>query len=500
MSAATRLVHFRVNDARTGQPTPIRIRLTDSAGNYLAPLGRLTEFATGPNQDVGGNLQIGSEKHAYIDGSCEISLPPGPISVEVAKGPEYLPISRQGALGAGQLALRLEVERWTDMRADGWYAGDCRVHFLSPHGALLEGAAEDLAVVNLLVTDCEIPSGSGERLPAISNLLGFSGRSPALERPGHIVVVNTHNRHPQLGSLALLNCHRVVYPLSFGGPNGNEDWTLADWCDQCHRKGGMVVWTREDADDRSWGEALADLVLGKIDAFEISARDGPDLFGLDQWYTLLGAGLRVPIVGSSVKVSNRTALGCVRTYARLKDGEGFSYKAWIDAVRAGRTFVTSGPLLRLSLDGVDPGAALSVAGGQPIQVRAHAASKTDFEGVEIIFNGSPILDAVATGTPASAVVDEAFIPPISGWLAARCLSSRSQALQNKPCLCAHTSPIYIGVDDRACQPNTGCVAALQTHLEDAARWVGEHALCESEAGRARLLGLFEEARKRLGPN
>ena len=43
--------------------------------------------------------------------------------------------------------------------------------------------------------------------------------------------------------------------------------------------------------------------------------------------------------------SNRVLLGSPRTYARLQAGQEFTYKAWIEAVRAGRTFVTNGPLL-----------------------------------------------------------------------------------------------------------------------------------------------------------
>jgi hypothetical protein len=57
-------VHLRVNDAVTGQPTPCRIRLTNAAGEYFAPFGRLTEFATGRNQDVGGNLLLGDKAYA----------------------------------------------------------------------------------------------------------------------------------------------------------------------------------------------------------------------------------------------------------------------------------------------------------------------------------------------------------------------------------------------------------------------------------------------------
>ena len=49
-------VHVRVNDVSTGKPTACRVRFTDTEGQYYAPLGRLTEFATQDNENVGGNL------------------------------------------------------------------------------------------------------------------------------------------------------------------------------------------------------------------------------------------------------------------------------------------------------------------------------------------------------------------------------------------------------------------------------------------------------------
>ena len=233
MTAGLHTVHVRVNDAATGKPTPCRIRLTDTAGNYYPPLGRLARFATGGGQDVGGNLYWGDKEYAYIDGTCEVSLPAGPIVAEVSKGPEYVPCRQEVVLAPGKLALRLTIERWADLRSDGWYSGDTWSHFLSPHAALLEAAAEDLAVVNVLAFDTLIFDEGGKQCPAIPNILAFSGQQPALEMPGHVVVVNTLNAHPVLGRLALLNCHRAVYPLSFGGPNGWDDWTLDAWSDQC---------------------------------------------------------------------------------------------------------------------------------------------------------------------------------------------------------------------------------------------------------------------------
>src|SRR5581483_9400265 len=82
---AMHTVHVRVNDAATGKPTPCRIRFTDAEGRYYAPFGRLTEFATGRNQEVGGNVLLGMKPHAYIDGTCEIRLPAGVLHVEIHK-------------------------------------------------------------------------------------------------------------------------------------------------------------------------------------------------------------------------------------------------------------------------------------------------------------------------------------------------------------------------------------------------------------------------------
>src|SRR5919197_1123252 len=97
---ALQTVHLRINDAATGQPTPVRLRVTDAAGTYYAPFGRAAEFAHGPNEDVGGNLLVHRDRWTYIDGTCEIAVPPGELTVEVRKGPEYRPLHERVSLPA----------------------------------------------------------------------------------------------------------------------------------------------------------------------------------------------------------------------------------------------------------------------------------------------------------------------------------------------------------------------------------------------------------------
>ena len=150
MSASLHTVHIRVNDSAGGQPTAARLSIYNPQGEYYAPFGRLADFATFPAQDVGGNVLVAGRKAAFIDGSCEIRLPDGPLHIWVSKGPEFTPIETTLTLGKGQISLRFSLERWTESSKSGWYSGDTRAHHLSPHAALIEAAAEDLAFVNLL--------------------------------------------------------------------------------------------------------------------------------------------------------------------------------------------------------------------------------------------------------------------------------------------------------------------------------------------------------------
>ena len=272
-------VHLRITDAATTRPTPVRVRVTAADGTHFPPLGPPAEFPAARNADVGGHLWVGREKWWYVDGACEIPLPPGvPLRVQVAKGPAFVPLDETVTLGAGHISLRFTISRWTDSRADGWVSVDTRCHFISPHAALLEAQAEGVDVVNLLATPFPVLALDANTYATTPNLLAFSGQVPALERDGSSVVVNTFNTHPVLGKVAILNSHRPVFPLTFGGEE-TDDWGVCDWCDQCHRKKGLTVWADafEPAAGLIGGEALIAAILGKIDAIEVigEARKAP---------------------------------------------------------------------------------------------------------------------------------------------------------------------------------------------------------------------------------
>jgi len=495
-------VHLRMNDLLTAQPTPVRLRVSGPDGVHFAPLGQAVEFAIGRNEDVGGHLRLGAERWFAIDGACEIRLPANvPLRIQALNGPESRPLDQTVTLGPGQMSLRFTIERWSDLAANRWMAGDSRCHFLSPHAAALEGAAEALAFVNLLATTQPLPSLDGTAYTTVPNLVAFSGQTATLQMHGCNVTVNTLNLHPVLGRVGLLHSHRPVHPLTFGGADDTDDWSVSDWCDQCHRKKGLTVWVEAFRGDRGLvgGEALAALVLGKIDAIECDAQ--PRTQPLLPWvYRLWNAGHPVPLVGGSGKDNNRVALGAMRTYAQVHEGETSVNARWIEAVRAGRTFVTNGPILTFSASGHEPGTTLDFPTDEgPINVLATARSPVKFEKLELIADGRVIASASPFQTHGlyEAKLSLPHGPNGGGWLAARCWGAMGAMLDPASSSFAHTSPVWFRPRGGVIPIHSDAIPPIRRAIEESREWVENHGRFASEKRKQQLLSHHDRALARL---
>lgn len=411
------VVHVRVNHAITGKPTPVRVRFTTPDGAYLPPLGRPAEVSTSP-QAIGGSVLLQGKQHAYVEGSFEIRLPVGSLNVAIDKGPAYVPVRQTIVRRMGQIALRLAIEPRAD-GMEGWYGGDVAAHFLSPAAAGLEGAAEGLHFVNVLAFQRE--DGT------FPNLLDFSGQQPALSRDQCNVVVNTLNDGAAAGQLYLLNCHRIVYPLRLGAP-GFEKYGLTDWCQQCHRKGGLVL--------RPWEQSLApdDEVWNQIDGIAWTPQAGDVNACLQRWYELLNAGKRIALTGGSGKTGNGTPLGVIRTYAKLPPEQEPTYGNWIDAIRLGRTCATSGPFLTFECCGKEPGSTLrdsEVTNG--VLIKATGRWAPPGATCEVVVDGK-VVEQVRTDEHGKIEINQPMPSP-RRWMAWRCMMDGT--------LLAHAGPVYV---------------------------------------------------------
>lgn len=484
-------VHLRVNDSQTLRPVPVRVRLSTADGVEYPPLGLPATFPTGRHESVGMHVRPDREHWWSIDGGCEVRLPTEvPVRVQIQKGPAYLPVDREVTLGAGQIALRTTIERWTHPQEHFWFSGDARAHAVSPHAALVEAGGEDVDVVNLLAHPMPLLAQDGQSYETTPLLDAFSGQTPALAGHDRLVVVNTLNTHPVLGALGLLHAHRVVHPLRFGG-DLPDDWSLLDWCQQCRRKHGLVTWV--NAFEQGYGlppggEALIAAVLGKIDAIESSATRRTPF--LPRWYQLLDAGVTLPLVGASGKDSNRTPLGALRTMAYCPDGKPLTYRAWIEAVRAGATYITNGPLLEFTVNGQSAGAVIPAEdAGKPIHVVARASSVQAFDRLELIGDGEVIASANPTqeGPIWRAEMDLATDGHARSWLALRCVGNEPARLFPKQPLFAHSSAVRIASSGPATERERVACERLQQAIRDTMTWVADHGNFSHEKWKSQML-------------
>lgn len=483
-------VHVRVNDESTGRPTPVRIRFGGPNGEYYPPLGHSPDFALGRNEDVGGHVYLAKKHFAYIDGAAEFTLPTGvALSIEISKGPAYMPVRQAVTLGTGQLSLRFSVSRCL---AENWQhvtAADTRCHFLTPHSAKLEAAAEGLDLVHLLAAVHHAPSPDGHMYRVVPNLTALSGQAPALDS----VYVNTFNVHPVLGRLSLLHSHRAVFPLTFGHNDETDDWSLGDWCDQCRRKKGLVIWSdayRAGA-GLPGGEALINAILGKVGAIEIDSVERSAPF-LNHWYRLLDAGIRLPLVGSSGKDSNRIALGSMRTLTAPS-----SYSEWVEHVRAGRTVASNSPFLSLTVN-EQPFESRLVHDGAPFRLRAEAASSAPFEKLELIANGEVIRSIGGTAAPVTtATLEVEHSLPKGGWLAARCWGASRPELYPYTPVFAHTSPCFVEVVGEPSRRQSSAIHMLAKEIEVVRSWVESEGRFTQARHREQLLSRCDEAMAKL---
>ena len=323
-------------------------------------------------------------------------------------------------------------------------AADCHVHFISPSSALLQARAEGIEIVNLLATQWGDHHTSVSDLPIVA-MADPSGR--------HLVVMGSENRQNMLGHIGLLGASEAVLPMASGGASESRlgdplGWLIADWADAVRAQQGLAVAVHFPL---PYAEVAADIVAGKIEAVEMQALtpgvDGPSI---REWYRFLNCGFRLPIVGGTDKMSAEIPLGAIRTYARLEPGRPLSFETWAAAVRAGRTFVTSGPFVDLSVDGCEPGDVVRLGrDGGTVEVTASAsAAMPVIEGLELIHDG-----AVVAANHASAGTDRLDLTELvtvsrGGWLAVRATSSRLIRSAFATAMGAHSSPVYLEVPGR----------------------------------------------------
>jgi hypothetical protein len=463
-------VHVSVVDDATGRPVPCRVHFRSAAGIPYQPHGHHNHVAQNLGSwhyDVGGDTRLGWRSYAYIDGTCQGWLPRGDVVVDVARGFEYEPLRQTVRIEPGQRDLTLRIGRVADMAAEGWWSGDSHVHFLSTPGAQVEQRGEDLRVVNLL---------QAQWGALFTNTEDFSGRPRVIGGGGYVTYVGQENRQHVLGHTLLWGLREPVMPWSSDGPDEAElggalDATLSDWADRTHAQGGTVVAAHFPNPN---GEPAVLVATGRADAVEMLAHSDD---AMTEYYRYLNSGYRLPLVGGTDKMSSAVPVGLYRTYARLD--EEFSYEAWCRAVRSGRTFLSGGPLVTLSVDGREPGDTVGLSGPGTVSVQAQVRSIFPLRCLEVVRNGEVVMRAEANGGRQAEISGELRVDGNS-WIACRAFGVDYHLDEWGRRVFAHTSPVYVACGGEWTMTDPEGIRYMRTLVEGARDYVRHTATRRSD--------------------
>ena len=320
----------------------------------------------------------------YLSRSVRMRLPAGRYVIRAFRGIEYTIAKREAEVrGNVTTSLTIPVERWIDMRSQGWYSADDHLHISRPDATFDATLAkwmeaEDIDVANLL----QIGAAHSVHFAAQYKF----GKPSVYQVGGKILASGQENpRTHVLGHSITLGASRWLdFPKNYleydrvwrearreGGISGFAHWGIGGADD------GLAVWIPEKL----------------IDFLEVFG------FGLayyDSWYELLNLGVRIPPTAGSDYPCSDSLPGRERFYTRLAGP--LNYGSWINAVRRGQTFITNGPIIDLHVNGAGIGDELHLSGPSAVEVEGNVRfdpARDDVKTLELVRQGE-VVSSIAT--------------------------------------------------------------------------------------------------------
>ena len=486
-----------------GRPLDARLSVTGADGRSWAPSTALMHADDSFDRSE-RHFEVG---YYHASGASTLTVPAGPVTVEVTRGLEYAVATQTVQVSAkGATAVHVTMRRLVNLPALGWYSGDLHVHMnyggtyrTVPKQLAFMARAEDLHVVEELIVNKE------QRVPDISYFAG--GVPDAVSTPTTLIVHGQEFHTSYWGHSGLLGLAKNIilpgYAAYANTPAGSLYPANANVFDLGHAQGAITGYVHpfdempnpEDTASRVTSELPVDVALGKVDYMEIvSFADHRATAAV--WYRLLNCGFRIPAGAGTDAMTNfaslRGPVGMNRVY--VHSGAQLDHASWMRAIKAGRTFATNGPLLSLTAYGKEPGDDIAFTlGTHSMRVRATMHSIVPVEHLELVQNGKVVatIPMSADHTSASATVSV----PVdrSGWITLRAWSEHATPPILDIYPFATTSPVYLtvaGIPPRSPDDARFFIAWVDRLREGAER----HKAWNSLEEKASVLDLISRAR------
>jgi hypothetical protein len=180
-----------------------------------------------------------------------------------------------------------------------------------------------------------------------------------------------------------------------------------------------------------------------------------DVANYSIWYNVLNTGFRMtPVAGTDYPCGAFNLPGRERFYTKVEGS--LTFASWLDGVRQGRTFVTNGPMLKLSVDGEDIGSRVILKEARAVEVRASVKfdpSRDVVDRLEVIVNGDLYASVPRKGRSDEISVRLSIDVRQSSWVAVRASGAKQDeppaVLRSLYTSAAHSAATYITVERTA---------------------------------------------------
>ena len=433
-----------------GQPIAARVSIVGSDGKPYAPAGSILRQPEG------------ATPYFYTDGKFVVALPPGAARLEFWRGIEYLPVRVDVDMQSdAETAVRLV--RWVHQAEQGWYSGDSHIHLhtggpikVEIADALLAARAEDLNYSNLCVSN-----NVGDD---IRDAELITGKPHALSDERHLLVFGEEMRSSVYGHMQFFGIRKFVEPQYTGFDNtplSNDYPPNFEQAEEAVRQGGVVtyghpIFTNQPdpftvdpmVHNAAARELPIDAILGKVHAMDLMCYGSDEDLSAQLWYRLLNSGLRLAAsVGTDALLDHPTLpLGGERVYVKV-DGK-FTMESWLDGLKAGRSFVTNGPVLSMRVNGQGIGETVRLDAPGKVRVEAEVQSACPLSSLELIVGGNTVRSEPCPAKHGGGMVIKQLVADIamerSGWVALRARGPESRHVFDGPAW-AHSSPVFVTV-------------------------------------------------------
>ena len=436
-----------------GRPAPVRVLLENAAGNRPKVRGALAVSESAipiPRQviavmwgqnDRAEGYAIQPDGSFYVDGAFDVTLPPGAYRLRITKGFEY--IRQEVSLNlapAARVSREFRMARWIDMPARGWYSADDHIHLRrSPADDAKIArwiAAEDISVGNILQM--------GDFWTTYFAQYAFGDRGRYMEDGRILSPGQEEPRTPEIGHTISLGQREFV---RFQADYYSFDRVF----DRVHELGGLTGFAHQGVSFHGYRGMVLNTLRGKTDFLELAqfcVTPGP--LPVEYYYHFLDMGYRLTALAGSdfpwcgtgpaygFSETGGAQIGNARFYTYT--GGPLTFESWMAGMKAGHTFVSTGPMIALTVNGKLPGDTLDVRPGAVLKVEAEAWGQTGqvpLKSIEIVGHGRVL--ARSEGVRAERLSAQVELKAGHGiWIAAKCEAGTGQV--------AHTTPVYVTVD------------------------------------------------------